>query len=583
MNLYRTSLLLLCVGLAAGCGPSTPPNVIIVITDDQGYGDIGAHGNTMIETPVLDQLHSESVRLVDFHVDPTCSPTRSSLLTGRYSSRTGVWHTIMGRSLMRPEEVTIAEVFRDAGYRTGMVGKWHLGDNYPVRPQDQGFEEVFYHPAGGVTQGTDWFGNDYFDDTFLRNGEYEATTGYVTDVWFDDALRFIEDHQEEPFFLFLSTNAPHGPLRAPEEYIEPYRQKGVPYLMDVFYAMITNIDDNMGRLTAKLDDLGLSDNTILVFMTDNGTASGFLASAPADAEWTGFNAGMRDGKGSYYDGGHRVPFFVRYPNGRLSHGEDVAGLTAHIDVLPTIASLAGVSVPGDPELDGIDLKRQLRGRGVPERTLFVHSQRISYPEKWRQSAVMDGPWRLINGTELYNLESDFAQETDVAEEFPEEVARLREAYEGWWASLEPSFEGYVRIVLGSDEENPSHLNAHDWHVDGRRFSVWNHRQVSGGLNANGYWAVDVMQPGTYSFELRRWPTHGTYVDSTLGATEAVFIVGEDSVSQPVDLAATHATFTVDLEAGPTTIQSVLTTEDGEERGAYNVYATRLGVIAAAEE
>ena len=574
MTPLKLALTAACLLVVAGCTspPAPRPNVILVITDDQGYGDIAAHGNPMIQTPALDQLHAESVRLTDFHVDPTCSPTRSALLTGRYSTRTGVWHTIMGRSLMHPDEVTIAEVFQEAGYTTKMVGKWHLGDNYPLRAQDQGFDESFYHPAGGVGQGPDFFGNDYFDDTYIRNGTYEPATGYVTDVWFDDALRFIEGHQNTPFFLYLSTNAPHGPYFVEERYANPYREQGVSDIMARFNGMVTNIDDNMGRLLAQLDSLNLSDQTILVFMTDNGSAEGWSNWRNEEGTWEGYNAGMRAGKGSEYDGGHRVPFFVRWPAGGLSGGRDVPGLTAHIDVLPTLVELAGLDTPADLQLDGISLADPLQGADVPSRTLFVHSQRIPYPEKWRKSAVLEGPWRLVNQHELYHLETDPAQQNDIAAAHPDRVARMQQAYDVWWRSLEPSFEGYVRIGLGSEHENPTHLNPHDWHVEHQRLSVWNHRQVERGMMGNGYWAVDVTQAGSYRFELRRWPAH---LDSTLEATEARLRVGEREWSQQVSPEASHATFTVDLEAGPSTVEATLELPGGDERGAYFVYATRL--------
>jgi len=573
MNWKRTNTLVLGLVLCAGCAEfsARPPNVILVITDDQGYGDIAAHGNSMIQTPVLDQLHSESVRLLDFHVDPTCSPTRSALLTGRYSTRTGVWHTIMGRSLMRPEEVTIAEILKEAGYRTGMVGKWHLGDNYPLRPQDQGFEEVFYHPAGGVGQGPDFFGNDYFDDIYVRNGMLEPTTGYVTDVWFDDALAFIERHQEEPFFLYLATNAPHGPYFVEESYAQPYRDQGVSDIMARFYGMITNIDDNMGRLVAQIDSLGLEENTVLIFMIDNGSAEGWSNWRNEEGSWEGFNAGMRAGKGSEYDGGHRVPFFVRWPQGGLEGGRDVDGLTAHIDVLPTLGALVGIELPEDLAIDGMNLAAQLHGDPMPSRTLFVHSQRIPYPEKWRKSAVMSGPWRLVNQTELYRLDTDPAQAQDVSSDYPNVTDNLRAAYHEWWHSLEPSFDGFVRVGIGSDAENPTTLNPHDWHVEHQRLSVWNQGQIRRGMIGNGFWAVDVIQPGTYNFELRRWPAH---MDSSLEASHAELRIGEAEWSQDVLPEATHALFTVELEQGPTTIQTTLTLPSGETRGAYFVYASR---------
>ena len=298
------------------CNPATDPvsapNIIIIITDDQGYGDVGAHGNSVIQTPHLDELWSESVRMTNFHVDPTCSPTRSALMTGRYSTRTGVWHTIMGRSLMDTNEQTLAEVFQANGYKTGMVGKWHLGDNYPLRPQDQGFEDVVWHKGGGVGQGPDYWGNDYFDDTYWRGDVPEPFEGYCTDVWFSEAMRFVEENKEDPFFLYLSTNAPHGPFLVDEKYSQPYTDQGVPAPMDAFYGMITNIDENLGALRTKLDELGLSENTLLIYMADNGTAAG-VARTDAEGDWKGFNAGMRGIKGSEYEGGHRIPFLVHWP------------------------------------------------------------------------------------------------------------------------------------------------------------------------------------------------------------------------------------------------------------------------------
>ena len=558
--------------ILAGCtspDPASHPNVILVITDDQGYGDIGAHGNSAIRTPVLDRLHDESVRLTDFHVDPTCSPTRAALLTGRYSTRTGVWHTIMGRSLMAPEEVTLAELFAEAGYRTGMVGKWHLGDNYPLRPQDQGFQEAFYHPAGGVGQGPDYFGNDYFDDIYVRNGALEQTTGYVTDVWFDDALRFIGEHQHEPFFLYLATNAPHGPYFVEETYAAPYREAGFPDIMARFSGMITNIDDNMGRLLAKLDSLELSENTIFIFMTDNGSAEGWANWRGEEGTWEGFNAGMRQGKGSEYDGGHRVPFFLRWPAADYAGSREVDALTAHIDVLPTLAELCDLPLPAD--LDGMSLVPVLNGSEPTERTLFVHSQRVPYPVKWRKSAVMTKRWRLVNQNELYDIQQDPGQSTNLAEQFPDVTGELRVAYEQWWEHLEPAFDRYIRIDLGSDTENPLKLNPHDWHVTHQSESVWNHRQVQSGMIGNGHWAVNVLQSGNYTFELRRWPKH---MDESMERIAARIRVDDQQAQMPLTPDQNSATFELALNAGPTTVQTWLVQPDGKEHGAYFVYVKR---------
>ena len=302
------------------------------------------------------RLYGQSVRLTDFHVGPTCAPTRAALMTGRYCNRTGVWHTVMGRSLLRRDEVTMADVFAAGGYRTGIFGKWHLGDNYPFRPQDRGFQEVLVHGGGGVGQTPDYWGNDYFDDTYWHNGKPEKQAGYCTDVWFDGALRFIEANRDRPFFAYIATNAPHSPFNVAEQYSGPYMGKSVPNAN--FYGMIANIDENMGRLLGKLKALGLEENTILIFMTDNGTAAGFQAGK-------GFNAGMRGTKGSEYDGGHRVPCFLRWPAGGLGGGKDVSRLTAHIDLLPTLIELCGLPQPAGVKFDGASLApllRDARGR-----------------------------------------------------------------------------------------------------------------------------------------------------------------------------------------------------------------------------
>ena len=304
------------------------PNVIFVLTDDQGYGDLACHGNPIIKTPNLDALHDESIRFTDFHVAPMCTPTRGELLTGQDALRNGATFVCMGRSLMNPELPTLADIFAMNGYRTGHFGKWHLGDNYPYRPQDRGFHETIHHPAWGITSAADYFGNDYFDDHYRHNGTIEAFEGYCTDVWFDEAMDWIEEQDDAPFFAYIATNAPHTPLWVPDEYRQPYLDH-VAYNVASFYGMIANIDDNMGKLDAFLHKTGLRDNTILIFMTDNGTANGE----------TVYNAGMRGKKTTLYEGGHRVPFFIRWPEGQLGEPRDIPDPTHGTDVLPTLISL----------------------------------------------------------------------------------------------------------------------------------------------------------------------------------------------------------------------------------------------------
>lgn len=560
--------------------PPRRPNVVFIITDDQGYGDLACHGNPMIRTPHLDRLHGESVRLTNYHVDPTCSPTRAALLTGRYSTRTGVWHTVMGRSLMYRDEVTLADVFNRAGYRTAMFGKWHLGDNYPLRPQDRGFQETLVLGGGGIGQTPDHWGNDYFDDTYFRNGRPEKFTGYCTDVFFDNAMRFIEANQARPFFAYIATNVPHSPFVVPEKYRRPYTEKGVPEPMDSFYGMIENMDENVGRLVARLNELGLAEDTILVWTTDNGTAAGvagvnrFVAAAQPAGRWAGFTAGMRGTKGTEYEGGHRVPLFIRWPAGGIGGGRDVTPLTAHIDMLPTLAGLCGLPTPEGRELDGTSLVPLLRGpaKDWPERTLFAHVQRREIPPKWERSAVMTDRWRFNNGGELYDMQRDPGQTTDVAAEHPEVVAQLRGRYEAWWTSLEPALARHGHIVVGAEQENPAAINCMDWHDNDIKNIPFNQRLIKEAPWANGYWMIETTRPGRYEFTLRQQPEIAQF---PLEAVQARLVVGGKEATVAVPAGATSVTLTLDLPAGPARMQTWLVDgASGRSRGAFFVEVRR---------
>jgi arylsulfatase A-like enzyme len=544
------------------------PNVVLVMTDDQGYGDLGCHGNPVIQTPNLDRLYTQSIRLTDFHVGPTCSPTRAALMTGHYCNRTGVWHTIMGRSLLRKDEVTIADVFSAGGYRTAIFGKWHLGDNYPFRPQDRGFGEVLIHGGGGVGQGPDYWGNDYFDDTYFHNGRPKKFEGYCTDIWFDGAMKFIEANKKRPFFCYIPTNAPHGPYNVADKYSKPYRDKGVQKNQANFYGMITNIDENMGRLMRRLKELGLEENTILIFMTDNGTSGGY-------------SGGMRGKKGSEYEGGHRVPCFIRWPNGDLTGGIDIERLTAHIDLLPTLIELCGFKKPRGVKFDGDSIVRLLRrdDRSWPERILVTDSQRIEHPEKWRKSAVMTDSLRLINGKELYDIKSDPDQKNDIADKNPQAVEKLRKAYEDWWADVSEHFDEYCETILGSDKQNPTCLMSHDWHT---QKVPWHQRAVLNGMQANGFWAVEVERDGRYQFELRRWAKEldagiNEAIDGgkAITATEARLTIADQDMTVPVSRNARAVTFDLRLKAGKTRLQTWFMDNRGNSRGAYYVYVKRL--------
>ncbi|MCA9246822.1 MAG: arylsulfatase, partial [Planctomycetales bacterium] len=456
------------------------PNVVIVITDDQGYGDLSCHGNPVLKTPEIDKLHGESVRLLDYHVSPTCSPTRSAFLTGHWTNRTGVWHTIMGRSMLRENEVTLGQIFKDAGYATGMFGKWHLGDNYPFRPEDRGFTEVMRLGGGGVGQTPDYWDNAYFDGSYWHNSKPEPVQGFCTDVFFDYAKRFIKSQKEagKPFLAYIASNAPHGPMHSPVNYSKPYSEHGV-HLAN-FFGMIANIDENVGRLRSFLKDEGLEENTIFVFTTDNGSSSG----------WRVFNADMRAGKGSEYDGGHRVPFFAYWPAGNLTGGRDVQPITAHVDIVPTLIDLCGINAPSGVKFDGRSIAPLLydKAKNWPDRMLVTDSQRVKDPIKWRKSAVMTSDWRLINGKELYEIKKDPGQKHDVANEYPYVVKRLAKFYEAWWEDLLPSFENDAAIYLGHPSDNPARLTSHDWITT--QMTPWNQAAVRSAMNGKqntGFW------------------------------------------------------------------------------------------------
>lgn len=578
----------LCLALLLIAFPSLAadrPNVIFIITDDQGYGDVGAHGNTILKTPNLDVLHSQSIRLTDYHTDPTCSPTRAALMTGRYSTRTGVWHTINGRSMMHQDEYTMAEYFKDNGYNTAMFGKWHLGDNAPLRPMDQGFDHVVWHKGGGVGQGPDFFGNDYFDDTYVdHDGKYKEFEGYCTDVWFREAMNYIGEAKEKdkPFFVYLSTNAPHGPFIVDEKYSEPYKDLGVPEKSANFYGMIANIDENLGKLRAYLDKEGLAENTILIYTTDNGTAAGLFQNKDKKSI-KGFNAGMRANKGSAYDGGHRVPFFLHWPAKGLDKGRDIDTLTLHIDVFLTLVDLCGNEPIKADKLkrgfiDGTSLFMPIIGTqtDMDGGTRFVHSQRVYMPEKWRKSAVMTEQYRLVNGKELYDITQDPGQANDIAAAHADVVEQLRGEYEKWWASLEPVFDDVVRYDLGG-AENPTTLMSHDWLME-KGNAAWHQNHVRKNSLINGPFMVNVVKAGKYRITPMRWPEYEDKPSGVVSAS-AVFADDDDLISlrtwktEPQERVKSVV---VELPAGPAELLTELTREDGKTFGAYYVKIEYLG-------
>lgn len=442
------------------------PNVIMIIADDQGYGDISAHGNPYLETPNLDKLHSESIRLTNFHLDPSCSPTRAALLTGQYSSRSGVWHTIGGRSLLQKEKVTMADVFKNSGYTTGWFGKWHLGENYPFRPIDRGFDEEIVPGGGAVSIHPDYWGNKYFDDVFRHNGVFKRFEGYNDNVWFEQGLKFIEKNQDDPFFVVISTNIPHAPLLVDEKYSEPYKSM-VSERIANYYGMITKHDENVGIFLQEIENLNLNDNTIVIWMTDNGPGPWFGGIILDDDLFVkeGYNAGMRGGKIQGYEGAHRVPFFLRWPAAGFNKGTDIDKLTAHFDILPTLIELAGLEEPEGVEFDGVSLRPLMENSKTdwPDRTLFVHNQRVQHAERYKDFQVLTEEWRSEgrDQRELYQVREDPGQESNLAEQHPDIVESLTKKYEEWWEDVSVDFDRYNSIIIGNKTANPSILYAHD--------------------------------------------------------------------------------------------------------------------------
>ncbi len=419
----------------------TRPNIIFVLTDDQGYGDLSWTGNPVLKTPHIDAFAAQSVRFTDFHVSPTCAPTRSALMTGRHEFKNGVTHTINERERLTLAATTLPQLLKSAGYATGIFGKWHLGDEPAYQPDRRGFDEVFIHGAGGIGQtyaGScgDAPGNTYFDPAILHNGKFEKTHGYCTDVFFAQALHWIDERRKlgSPFFVYLTPNAPHAPLQVPEENFRHYQGR-VPDPAAKFFGMIENIDDNFGRLLQQLEAWGVADNTLVVFMTDNGGTAGVRV----------FNAGMHGEKGTPYQGGTRVPSFWRWAK-NFKTPRDCAALTAQVDVLPTLAEVAGVPLTGDlvGQVEGRSLLPLLRNQPKaewPDRFLVTHVGRWprggAATAKFTNCSIRDQRFTLVNNRELYDLAADPGESKNVLAQFPEAAARLRTAYDQWWRDVQP--------------------------------------------------------------------------------------------------------------------------------------------------
>jgi len=551
------------------------PNVILIMTDDQGYGDLSCHGHPFLKTPNLDQLHAEGVRLTNYHASPLCGPTRATLMTGRYC-RNVAFHTNPPPSdLISRETLTIANVFAANGYRTGIFGKWHLGDYYPHRAIDRGFQEAVVHGGGAITTVGDVWGNDYFDDRYFHNGKKTQYKGFCTDVFFQEATRFIKQSKTsgKPFFCYIPTNIPHGPHFAPAEYIKMFEGKPHPRL----FAAIAHFDKCVGEMRAMLADSGLAENTIFIYCTDNGAPRSYAGGV--------YNAGMTGGKGSSYEGGHRVPCFIHWPAGKLTGGRDVKQLSAHLDVLPTLVDLCRLQTPKNYKADGISLKPALDGmvKNIGLRVLVESFNGIVMTKRWRHMRhprFKKDP--TFDSRLLYDMSIDPAQKNDVAKEHLEVVARLNVALERVNAENDNRQQRYV---IGSDKQNPIEFTPSSW---SERISVWQRGIRAGQPGAVPIFA-EVEAPGAYRFSLRRWPKEMdapirsapelTVPDGFEGKTKTergralpivkarLKVPGFDKSVEVTD-DITEAVFTVNLKKGDCDILAQFIADDGKEYGAY---------------
>ncbi|MFB9054815.1 arylsulfatase [Formosa undariae] len=511
----------------------TKPNVILIVTDDQGFGDLGYYGNPHVKTPTIDRFAKESVRFDEFLVSPVCAPTRAALMTGRYTLRTGVRDTYRGGAIMATDEITIAEILKDAGYKTGMIGKWHLGDNYPSRPQDQGFDFTLNHLSGGLGQNGDWpnalEGNQrYYDPILWKNGEMVKTKGYCSDVFTDEAIHFVEENKADPFFLYLSFNAPHAPLQVPDAYYDMYKDidpsKGFdnddrpfPVMNEQLkenarkvYAMVSNIDDNLKRLFETLDSMEIRDNTLIIFMTDNGHQHDRYA------------AGMKGRKGYVYEGGVRVPSFWSLPS-QFKGNRDIKTPTAHYDILPTLAELCSAQIPTDRVLDGKSLLPLLNNEmsSLGNRT-FARSWVRGGPEQYTNISIRKEQYKLVGNTErnadinsfeLYNIIDDPYEQKNIVSTHNSEALHLKQDMDIWFNDMisEKNFTKDHPAIVGTIHENPSVLNINDAIFTENKAQ---NQDVAG-------WEIEVAETGYYDIKVQLFQKeiNTIKVDLKIGSTK----------------------------------------------------------------
>lgn len=493
-------------------GQPTKPNVIIVLSDDQGYGDFSCNGNPILQTPALDRLAREGLQFSDFHVSPYCTPTRGQLLSGMDALHNKAATVGAGRNTMRHDIVTMPEVFKQNGYQTGIFGKWHLGDNYPDRPMDRGFDKCVWIRGWGLLSESE-YDNDYYRTRYMDGNTTIQSEKYCTDLWFDEAIKWMDDisNKGKPFFAYIPTNAPHGPFHAPKEDQAFYKEKVKDEATASFFGMLRNIDNNMDKLDDWLKRKGLKENTIVIYMNDNGGTGGVEV----------YNAGMRGKKGEVYEGGHKAVCFFRWPAGKLGAPRTIHTATQVQDLLPTFIDLLQFRVTHpSPSFDGVSLAPLLKQQGdLKDRMFVVQYGGSSRPEKYF-SCVVWNQWRLVGNNELYNIKSDPGQNHNISHAHPEILQKMLKHYDDWWAANEKELDHFVPIVIGSSKQPSTILTADFWQNGDYVNTQWKVAQAQG-PPTGGIWHITVEQEGWYKAELSRWPFHLNQALNTIGIAKAV--------------------------------------------------------------
>ena len=581
MYQLRSLILLLCCFICfSSCSreeqptETARPNIILIMTDDQGIGDLGVAGNPLLETPNIDAMASRSASLSRFYVSPVCSPTRACLMTGRYNYRTRVVDTWIGRSMMDTEEITMAELLGEAGYATGIFGKWHLGDCYPMRPSDQGFQEALVHKGGGLAQPSEPFENQrrYTDPILFHNNEPIQTKGYCTDVYFDGALDFIENSvaNNKPFFSYIALNAPHGPYHdVPAELKTKYKNKDIlsisigdtgEQLLDNVagvLAMIENVDQNVGKLFSQLDEWGLTENTLVIFMVDNGPNS------------RRYVMDLRGMKSEVHEGGIRSPFFAHWP-AQLKAGTSSSRISAHIDLLPTFLDVAQVELPAGLKLDGKSILPLLKGEEAKweDRQLFLQVHRGDTPVKYHHFAAIGQTYKLVHPTgfgreempagvpyELYNLEEDPGETINLADSLSSEKERLLKAYEAWFddvSSTRPNNYAKPPIIVGTEKETRTVLSAQDWT-----------KRSGNGWGKSGSWRLKVDKAADFDIEV--------ILQESSPNAEARLTFADQELTQSFGAEESRLRFeNVSLPPGELDLSGSVSTEEGPISALFHV-------------